>query len=359
MGVYKKQRKDGTYAWFYDFSHNDVRYRGVGGTTKTQAIRTLEKMRTSVLNSENGLAEKLANPLLKDFAQVFLQRRRHIRSSDREEIVVNNLLKFFKGNKIKLMSITAANFQDYINHRIMEGAAHSTINREFRVFRRMFNLAIKWKDTNRNPINDVDFLEEPPGRTRFLSDEEAQRLIDYSADHMKPIIICALNTGMRLMEILTLKWDQVHIDNVIDAFVEIRETKNNKKRFIELNDDMIALFRALKGNNSEHVFLGSRGVPLKSVKRPFQTALQKAGIKDFKFHDLRHTFASWFLMAGGDLKSLQEILGHGSLRMVLRYSHLTKSHKKNLINNLNGKLNCHLYTTWDKKPKNRPKNKTP
>jgi len=64
-------------------------------------------------------------------------------------------------------------------------------------------------------------------------------------------------------------------------------------------------------------------------------------------------------MAGGDLKSLQEILGHGSLRMVLRYSHLTKSHKKNLINNLNGKLNCHLYATWDKKPKNRPKNKTP
>ena len=85
-----------------------------------------------------------------------------------------------------------------MSYRISQGVVKSTVNREMRCLRRMFNLAIKWHATNRNPVKDVDFFEEPPGRTRFLSEVEAVRLLTAASPHLKPIIMTALNTGMRL-----------------------------------------------------------------------------------------------------------------------------------------------------------------
>ena len=273
-----------------------------------------------------------------------------MRSHKRDDLSVRNLLKYFKG--FKLMSISPSDIEDYIGTRLSEGKSNATVNRELACLKRMYSLAIKWNAARRNPVKDVDLLEEPPGRTRFLSVDEARRLIDCSAPHLKPIIITALNTGMRMRELLTLKWDQVHIENVIQPYLEIKVTKNNKKRFIELNDDMVALFKSLPRKRPEYVFFSRSGRPLKSVRKPFITALEKAGIEDFRFHDLRHTFASHYLMNGGDLMSLKDLLGHSSMRMVMRYAHLTGSYRREMVNKLNGKFSiCHLFATSPKIPK--------
>ena len=93
----------------------------------------------------------------------------------------------------------------------------------------MFNLAIEWSDAISNPVASVKMLEEPPGRTRFLSEKEGQDLIDCADSHLKPILVTAMNTGMRLSEILSLKWDKVHIDLVMEPYIEVEKTKNNKK----------------------------------------------------------------------------------------------------------------------------------
>jgi len=144
---------------------------------------------------------------------------------------------------------------------------------------------------------------------------------------------------MRLGEILSLKWNQIHIENMVDPAIEISESKNNKKRFIPLNDDMIKILNnIITKNNSEHVFIGARGRPLKSIRSIFNKAMDLAEIEDFRFHDLRHTFASHYLMNGGDLLSLKEILGHSDLKMVQRYTHLASKYKRNMINNLNSKF---------------------
>lgn len=337
--------------------YQGIRYRGIGGTTRTQALRAQEKKRSDVINEDHGLVVKAKNSRIELFATTYLQRRNHLRSHIRENLSVRTLLKTFKGKR--LMSISPSEIEDYIGNRMLQGVANATINRELACLKRMYNLAIKWGDARRNPVVDVDFLEEPPGRTRFLSKEEAQELIRCAAVHLRPILITALNTGMRRMEILKLTWNRVHIDNVIEPYVEIVETKNNKERFIVLNDDMLKLFRSLTGNGSEFVFLGARRVPLKSIRKPFATALRKAEIRDFKFHDLRHTFASHYIMNGGDLMSLKEILGHSSLRMVQRYSHLSTAYKRKMINNLNGIFsNCHLFATSEKIPPIPPKRKT-
>lgn len=201
----------------------------------------------------------------------------------------------------------------------------------------MYSLGIKWGDARKNPVKQIEFLEEPLGRTRFLTNEEINNLIDVAGVHIKPIIVIALNTGMRLGEILNLTWNQIYIANTVDPFIEIDKSKNNNKRFIHLNDPVISLLNSLP-KVPEFVFLGTRGKPLKSVKKPFKRALRMAKITNFRFHDLRHTFASYYLMSGGDLLSLKEILGHKSLKMVERYAHLASKYKRKMLNNLTFQL---------------------
>ncbi|MBN1684839.1 MAG: site-specific integrase, partial [Gammaproteobacteria bacterium] len=337
-------------AWFYDFMHNKVRYRGVGGTTKTQALRTLEKKRSELLNGEHGLQVQAKNPLVQDFIKTYLSRREHLRSRARDELSASHIGNYFKGKR--LIAIKPSDIEDYKSFRRSQGVKNATINRELACLKRMYSLAIKWGDAKTNPVKDVDFLEEPPGRTRYLSEEEAMTLIKACNAALKPIVITALNTGMRLQEILGLKWKNVHLDSSIEPYIEIEETKNNKKRFIPLNDDLVTLFESIRNNHPEYVFIGTRGKPLLSVKRPFATALTKAGITDFKFHDLRHTFASHFVMNGGDLLALKDILRHSSLKMVMRYAHLASAHKRKLMNNLSGKFSdCHPIATSEVKTK--------
>jgi len=346
MGVYSKKRSDGTTAWFYDFTINKIRYRSVGGATKTQALRAQEKVRNEVLDGTYNIKRQANNPLIENFAETYLERRQHIRSRSRDELSVRTLLAYFKGKT--LQSIDASNIEDYISYRRKAGVTNATINRELSCLKRMYNLAIKWGETRTNPVKDVDMLEEPAGRTRYLTEEEARKLIENANDFLKSIIITALNTGMRLQEILKLTWNRVHLEGSIEPNIEIDQTKNNQKRFIPLNDDLIEVFKSLKGNHSEYVFIGLRGNPLQSVKKPFATALSKAGITNFKFHDLRHTFASHFVMNGGNLFALKEILGHSSLKMVLRYAHLASAHKRKMLNNLNG-----MFSLIDKKNINK------
>ncbi|HPG41558.1 MAG TPA: tyrosine-type recombinase/integrase [bacterium] len=347
MSIYKKLRKDGSTAWYYDFSFNGKRFRGVGGVTKTQAQRAQEKTRCQVINGEFDLEEKITNPPFEKFSKKFLERNQYLRSYQRYYYATQHLVLFFA--KTLLSDITADNIEDYKMSRKRRGVTNSTINREISCLRRMFNLALRWGDAKVNPVENVDRLEEPPGQTRFLREHEVNSLLESCNDCLKPVVFTAINTGLRLNELLSLTWDDVHIDNTIEPFIEIRMSKNNKKRFIPLNEDMTVILKSLTKTHPKYVFIGTKGKPLKSVKKPFQTALNKTGIEDFRFHDLRHTFASLFLMNGGDLLTLKELLGHSSLDMVQRYSHLAAEHKMKQMNKLSGKFKfCHPNATSEK-----------
>jgi integrase len=336
MSVFFEIRKNGTKAWYYDFMYHRIRYRGVGGTSKTQALRALEKRRNEVMNEEFGIKIRPSIVLIQDFADKYLTRRTHMRSHKRDELSVRTLLKFFRNQT--LHSIKPYDIEDYKTKRIKDGVANATVNRELACLKHMYNLAIKWEDALRNPVKDVDFLEEPPGRTRFLDEEECQRLLDCCGDHLKPIVMTALHTGMRKGEILLLTWKQVHIDRVINPFIELTETKNNKKRFIPLTDNMVQLLLNMP-RQSEYMFLNPfRKQPMECIRKSFGNALERAGITDFRFHDLRHTFASHFIMSGGDMLTLKSILGHSSMKMVERYAHLAKEHMVKQIKNLDDKF---------------------
>jgi site-specific recombinase XerD len=146
----------------------------------------LEKKRSKVINEDLGIAAKVRNSKIEEFSVMYLQRRRHIRFHKRDALSVKTLLKYFHGKN--LMSIIPGDIEDYIGKRMRDGVSNSTINRELTCLKRMFSLAIKWGDARKNPVKDVDFLEEPPGRTRFLSEEESQYLIYIASDHINRLL---------------------------------------------------------------------------------------------------------------------------------------------------------------------------
>ena len=172
-------------------------------------------------------------------------------------------------------------------------------------------------------MQNVKKLKEPPGRVRYLSQEEINRLLRVSAPHLKPIIITALTTGMRLSEILNLKWEEVNLKR---KTIVLRKTKNNEVRLIPINGFLFKTLTNLPSlGKSKWLFPGEDGKPMGSVKTAFKTALKRAGIKNFRFHDLRHTFAAYLVMNGANLRTVQLLLGHKDIKMTMRYSHLSQA----------------------------------
>ncbi len=142
----------------------------------------------------------------------------------------------------------------------------------------------------------------------------------------------ALHTGMRKSEILNLKWEQVDLRH---GFILLDDTKNNSRREIPIDNTLREMFNKMPHSvESLYVFTDKNGNPFKEVKHSFTTALKKAGITDFRLHDCQHTASSVMVMAGIDLVTIKELLGHKSLTMTLRYAHLAPGHKRKAVNTL-------------------------
>lgn len=227
----------------------------------------------------------------------------------------------------------------------------AAVNREISCLHHVFSKGIEWGLLEKSPFNGKTSLhtKENNARTRYLEPDEIRKLLESSAPHLRNIIVCALHTGMRKEEILSLTWAQIKGD-----FVYLRKTKTNEARQIPINGALADLFREIKKGQpagTKYVFTfepvkKKEAGPLKvvkvegggrinSVKTAWRSALAKAGIVDCKFHDLRHTFASHLVMAGAGLRDVQEILGHKSLSMTMRYAHLSSAHKKKAVELLN------------------------
>jgi len=203
--------------------------------------------------------------------------------------------------------------------------------------RHVFSKAVEWDMIERNPYEQGKslLLKVSNQRIRYLTEEEIERLLEECKPkkHLFRVVNCAINTGMRRGEILSLKWGQIR-----NGFIYLAKTKTKNPREIPINDDLAQMFKEIRkeqGLSSRDVFLYNSRV-VQKVHKGFRAALERAKIEDFKFHDLRHTFASHVIMRGGSLKDVQELLGHKTMTMTLRYAHLSQQHKKIAVNLLNG-----------------------
>ncbi|MGE5443321.1 MAG: site-specific integrase [Ignavibacteriales bacterium] len=195
------------------------------------------------------------------------------------------------------------------------------------------NLAERWKKFfGKNPVSQAGLLILNNQVERILSPEEEERLLACSSPQLRAILICALNTGMRKGEIISLKWSNVDLDsNVIT--LEATNTKSKKARKIPINSKLrkTLLEEKLKGGGSEYVFLNSNGSPYKrqgSLKQAFGGACRRAGIEGLRFHDLRHTAATRMVESGAKIVAVSRILGHADLKTTMRYAHPEDSLKE-------------------------------
>jgi len=220
------------------------------------------------------------------------------RSWKRDEFSIKCLSTFFCEKY--LHEISSFDVENYKHHRIQE-VSSSTVNRELSCLKTIFNKAIEWGKIHKNPTNKVKPFKENKHRLRYLNKEEIKALYNACAEHLKPIIIVTLNTGMRKGEILNLEWEQVDFRQKI---IYLLDTKNNEKREIPMNAVVFdTLLKVKKHPDSPYIFCNKDGEPYGSIKTVFWHALKRTGIKNFRFHDLRHTFASHLVMAGVDLNT--------------------------------------------------------
>ncbi len=197
------------------------------------------------------------------------------------------------------------------------------------VLRGMFTKAIEWGLATENPVQHFLNLHVEDGRCRYLTDEESERLLGSAGGTLYSLIQVALNAGMRRGEIFRLKWKEVDFQNGV---VRVVDSKNGESREISMNETLRTTLNGIPRQfGSVFVFPGRTGEHLIDVRKGFQKALEDAQIDDFRFHDLRHTFASRLVMAGGDLVPVRELLGHNDIQMTLRYSHLSADNKASTV----------------------------
>jgi integrase len=194
-----------------------------------------------------------------------------------------------------------------------------------------------------NILRKVSKLKEPRGRTRYLSDEERNRFITACRESKNTdlyiAVILALSTGGRKNEIWGLSWKCVYLKN---GFITFMETKNNEPRSAPLTGHALELMleRSQIPRIDTDLVFPSRVDPQKhfDFRRPFQMALKAAQIEDFRWHDLRHCAASYLVMAGVDMRTVAEILGHKTIQMTQRYAHLSPEHLKDAVAKMNHKI---------------------
>jgi len=219
----------------------------------------------------------------------------------------------------------------------------ATVNRYLAALSDVFTVAVKqWKWLEKNPLSDVDYCKEPRERVRFLSKDESTRLLDACKKSEKkllyPIVILALSAGPRQGNILNLKWREIDFSR---ERIILEETKNGERQSIPLvclAKSLLAELEKARVPGVDLVFPSEKD-PTKpeSIRKAWEAAVEEAELEDFRFHDLRHTAASWLAMNGASLLELADILGHKTLEMVKRYAHLTEGHTASIVSKMNQK----------------------
>jgi len=314
------------------------------GEARTWAADTEKEIRMGRYQDVRP-AENLtfADALSQYLARVSTTKRPN--SESRDKISAKALLEGF-GSEMSLAAINPQRLAESRDKRI-QTVSPSTIQKEFALVSHLFSVARReWGLPVENPVPQVRRPKVDNNRTRFLTKEEAQRLLDAAKTSrntkLYPYLLLLMHTGMRPSEAAGLQWGDVDLDG---RLVKLQVTKTDM-RYVPLTEMAENVLRSIRPNEAQvdmYVFLPQSSkearkvldIPCNHFKRSFGTVRKKAGLDDLHLHDLRHTAASHLLMAGVDIRTLAEILGHKTMQMVQRYTHLLNDHKLRAVDRIN------------------------
>ena len=264
------------------------------------------------------------------------------------EKVSAHRLKEEIGTETPFGSISPATVAEYRDRRMKMVSAYS-VRLELALLSHLFSKAKKeWRIPVENPVMEIERPATPKGRTRFLTNEEAAKLLDESRKSRNETfyyyILTLLHTGMRPSEAAGLRWNQIDLSRRI---IYLTDTKNKDSRLVPLTtvlvEELTKLREVSNSGEEERVFLKTRRMVTERAKaRPgtkfreaFDVVRKRAGLPDIHLHDLRHTAASHLIMSGVDIRTLADIMGHRTLQMVQRYTHLLHDHKLKAVDRIN------------------------
>ncbi|WP_281222926.1 site-specific integrase [Photobacterium sanguinicancri] len=287
----------------------------------------------------------------------------HTRNPKTANRTVNHLRSRFDFLLDKdLDQITAWEMEKWRSEQRKLGKAPATINYTVNTLKGALSRAVEWGLIERHDLTKVKAIKSDNTRVRYLTEMEEKRLrhalkerdrkirlarqsanehrvkrhqepypcLDEVAfsDYLEPLVLVAMNTGLRRGELLSLAWADISLTGKY-LTVRASNAKSKEGRTVPLNNEAFLTLQAWREQNSNSLYIyeGKTGQPLTDIKKPWALVLEAALINDFKFHDLRHHFASKLVMAGVDLNTVRELLGHADLNMTLRYAHLAPEHK--------------------------------
>jgi len=338
--VYIRKTKQGKTRYYIDYHGRDgCRKREVvkNARSRAEAVLALERKISEIFDAQYS-PRRTKDVTFEEFSKLYLENYAKLNKKSWKcdhYALKAHLVPYF--GKFKLIEITPLLVERYRAERLKAGVRKSSTNRELALLKKMFNLAIDWEYARENPVRKVRLFSEKDNlKQRVLSEEEETRLLEESADHLRSIIIAALNTGMRKNEILTLTWNQVDLKL---RLIHVLKTKSGKNRVVPINDALLEVLRELKVRSRGGYVFGNpeTGQPFKNVRHSFENACRRAGIRDLRFHDLRHTFSCRMIQRGCDIETLRELLGHHSVTVTQRYIHTNLDRKRQAVELLTAK----------------------
>jgi integrase len=348
------KRNPKTGKWSLDFTCEGQRIQRTGFRKKSDA----EKFKARAIEDKEfrkHLLYRESKVSFADFSVRYLKEHsKNKKSYKSDKSNMKTLRNYFGHTLLTQIAGDAISYVDhYKNFRLKQKSYKSTfvtkpaINRELALFRHMLNKAVEWKELpSPSPLLGVKIMFPEKPRDRVLTKKELQLLInkcdrsytkkngepyvDVDGIRLRTVIIIALNTGMRRNEILQLKWNKIDLDERILT----TESKNGVIRKIPINDELLNILSKLsfKREGSDYLFINPKtNKPFTDNKKAWKNLLKRSKIDDFRFHDLRHCFATYALLGGGDLLSLQDTLGHTDPRTTHRYLKAMMEGKRKLV----------------------------
>ncbi|HUT72000.1 MAG TPA: site-specific integrase [Desulfatiglandales bacterium] len=341
-------RKRGT-SWQIDYIDPEGKRVRQSFKKKKDAQAEHDKRRTLIREDRYLDVKQRSFHTLGELVAAYRDRYRNQPSYEHKGTYLTNFEEYF-GSETLVDSITYQRLHDYkaylLNKPTPQGEVRkpSSVNRELACLNHLLNLGVSRGMLQKNPFTEnrgkrgIDSLwqkEEP--RIRYLEQHEILRLLD-SIEHQwfRDLVAFTLHTGLRRKELLNLTWKHIK-----DGIIYVKDFKTNSTREVPIDDGLHEILSGMKRRNRlgpgnvkpENIFVDhrSKAVTLVQVKWYFKKAMDAAGLNDFHFHDLRHSFAAHFMMRGGNIYTLQAYMGHDSIKYTQRYAHLSPQYKKEAI----------------------------
>lgn len=330
MSLYK--RKDSVFWWVKISLGGRILYKSTGTQDRKKAQEYHDKLKAALWEQS-----KLGTKPQRTWEEAVIRwiaETKH-KATQHDDLTHLRWLDIYLRGRL-LHEIGRDDIDQIIKSRLNEGASNATCNRTLAVIRAILRKAAnEWEWIDRHP--KVTLLPEPKRRVRWLTREEAARLISELPEHLASMVRFSLETGLRQSNVTDLTWAQVDLDRAC-AWIHPDQAKAKKAIPVPLSGTAIQILKEQIGKHKTHVFTYKGTRVIQTNTKAFRNALKRASIDDFRWHDLRHTWASWHIQAGTPMHALQELGGWESADMVRRYAHLSSDHLARYAEKMSGEI---------------------